>query len=210
MPGFPTSLFPCLRGSQRAFFCSPRAFFLRPACIFFFFLRLACIFLWRPARCRASHNETPPTMHFWTKLLIKMAVSTCCRASRNETPPTVEMQSNSAASSAFYTNFEFTTEFFFKRLSPKDQSAIELQEETKTLFSSKVQFPDLWWCRRPHHRARTTNFHKRLIFVNCNFSWFVNTNFSKLGTFSDQNMYEKAFSKNEFSKICPICEIYEN
>ena len=41
----------------------------------------------------------------------------------------------------------------------------------------------------------TTHFHKRLQ-SNCDFSWIVNTNFSKLGPAIDQNMYEKAFSED--------------
>ena len=47
--------------------------------------------------------------------------------------------------------------------------------------------------------CRTTNFHKRLIFGNCNFSWFANSNFCKLGPSSDQHNYEKAFRKDKFS-----------
>ena len=47
--------------------------------------------------------------------------------------------------------------------------------------------------------CKTTNFYKRLIFVNFSFSWFVNTNFRKFGPSADQNMFEKAFNEDEFS-----------
>ena len=45
---------------------------------------------------------------------------------------------------------------------------------------------------------------------NCDFSWFVNTNFSKLRPAIDQNMFEKAFSNDKFSLLSAVYEIYEN
>ena len=39
-----------------------------------------------------------------------------------------------------------------------------------------------------------TNCQKGQIFVNCDFSWFVNANDDKLGPFIDQNMFEKVLS----------------
>ena len=64
--------------------------------------------------------------------------------------------------------------------------------------------------------CKTTNFHERLILVNCNFSWFVNTNFRKLGLSTDQNMKNPSVKTNfrtfvqftKFMKISP--EAYEN
>ena len=58
----------------------------------------------------------------------------------------------------------------------------------------------------------TTNFHKhkRPMLRNCDFSWFVNTNFSKLRPAIDQNMFEKAFSNDKFSLLSAVYEIYEN
>ena len=42
----------------------------------------------------------------------------------------------------------------------------------------------------------TTNFPKQLIFVHCNFSWFITTDFSKFGPAIDQNMHEKAHTNS--------------
>ena len=47
--------------------------------------------------------------------------------------------------------------------------------------------------------CETTNFHKRQIFVNCNYSWFLNTKFRKRGPSTDQNICEISISNDRFS-----------
>ena len=52
--------------------------------------------------------------------------------------------------------------------------------------------------------CNSTNFRKQLIFVNCNFTCFINTNFRKPGPAIDQSVYEKPSEKTNFQTFAQL------